>query len=70
MSNIQKLIDSTIINHGGVPATKTKTQRMAGVIELLVGALLHAINNFEIDENQSEFLEDALQQAETIAGGE
>jgi hypothetical protein len=89
MSNIEKLIASTIINHGGVPATETKTQRMAGVIEVLKGAIKVVIKELPfglildaeiISDDKAEILialesvenifEQALQQAEAIAGGE
>jgi hypothetical protein len=75
MNNIEKLIASTKINHGGVMATETKTEAIARVIELWAAGLSRMsrldgncmIGDCTQQENAIE-AENLLKQAEEIAG--
>jgi hypothetical protein len=77
MDNIQKIIASTEINHGGVLAVDPRVQKIIKVIEYLIlkikcaQYLLHNISII-INEKDIELLDfqlkNALQQANEIAG--
>jgi hypothetical protein len=81
MNNIEKLIASTKINHGGVEATETKTEAMARVIEVLLKTLVgveqfnvqHAIDEFGDASKADNWgcvkkIRQGIQQANEIAG--
>jgi protein-arginine kinase activator protein McsA len=74
MTNIEKLIANTKINHGGVEATETKLEAMARVIEQLVEGLQEIIEREEYipsknySNNEILIAVNTLEEAEEIAG--
>jgi hypothetical protein len=81
MTNIEKLIASTKINHGGVEATETKIKAMGMIIEVLLKTLVgveqlnvqHAIEEFGNASKADNWgcvkkIRQGIQQAEEIAG--
>jgi hypothetical protein len=73
MSNLQKLIDSTIINHSGVLGTETKMQRMARVIEVYREAIDYYGKRDTYEDSTAGLVSFAWRTrdcVEAIAGGE
>jgi histidyl-tRNA synthetase len=74
MNNIKKLIASTQINHGGVPAVDPRVEKMAKVIDLLIEKIIiysKQTRNYKGIEYYTNIAFDAqktLQQANEIAG--